>query len=71
MDWESLSLEELLHRLGDFLLQSGFESSYYGDWDDRLRSLEALREADHACPAGRGSSFSERKRLSLPMTMAV
>jgi Ca-activated chloride channel family protein len=27
------------------LLQSGFESSYYDDWDDRERSLEALREA--------------------------
>jgi Ca-activated chloride channel homolog len=45
VDWESLSLEELLQRLSDFLLQSGFESPYYDDWDDRLRSLEALRQA--------------------------
>ena len=40
VDGESLSLEELLDRLADFLLQSGFDNSYYEDWDDRQRSLE-------------------------------
>jgi Ca-activated chloride channel family protein len=46
VDWQSLSLEDLLDRLADFLLQSGFESRYsdYDD-DDRDRSLDALREA--------------------------
>ena len=44
-DGESFSLEELLDRLADFLLQSGFESSYPDDWDDRQRSLDALRDA--------------------------
>ncbi|HWC75996.1 MAG TPA: VWA domain-containing protein [Blastocatellia bacterium] len=45
VDWDSISLEDLLDRLADFLLQSGFEGSYYDDWDDRERSLEALRDA--------------------------
>ena len=45
VDGESISLEELLDRLADFLLQSGFESSYYDDWNDRQRSLDALRNA--------------------------
>ncbi len=30
MDWDSLSLEELLNKLSDFLLQSGFFQDYYG-----------------------------------------
>jgi Ca-activated chloride channel homolog len=29
-DWDSLSLEELLNKLSDFLLQSGFYNDYYG-----------------------------------------
>jgi len=29
-DWDSLSLEELLNKLADFLLQSGFYNDYYG-----------------------------------------
>ena len=46
VDWQSLSLEELLNRLADFLLQSGFEGYYSRYWDDdRDRSLDALREA--------------------------
>src|SRR6185369_7870428 len=45
VDWESLSLEDLLDRLADFLLQSGFDSSYSQYWDDQDRSLDALREA--------------------------
>jgi Ca-activated chloride channel family protein len=46
VDWQSLSLEDLLDRLADFLLQSGFESRYspYGDDDDE-RTLDALRDA--------------------------
>jgi len=45
IDWQSLSLEDLLDRLADFLLQSGFENSYSRYWDDRDQSLDALREA--------------------------
>lgn len=45
VDWQSLSLEDLLDRLADFLLQSGFESRYSRYNDDRERSLDALREA--------------------------
>jgi Ca-activated chloride channel homolog len=45
IDWQSLSLEDLLDRLADFLLQSGFENYYSNDWDDRDQSLDALREA--------------------------
>ena len=45
VDWESLSLEDLLDRLADFLLQSGFDSSYSRYWDDQDQTLDALREA--------------------------
>lgn len=45
IDWQSLSLEDLLGRLADFLLQSGFENSYGDYWDDRDQTLDALREA--------------------------
>ncbi|HWN98337.1 MAG TPA: VWA domain-containing protein [Blastocatellia bacterium] len=46
VDLDSLSLEDLLERLADFLLQSGFESQYSRYWDDeRERTLEALRDA--------------------------
>jgi Ca-activated chloride channel family protein len=42
----SVDLEELVKRLGDFFLQSGFESQYYGiSQFDPDRSMEALREA--------------------------
>src|SRR5260370_22632276 len=38
--------EELIKRLGDFFLQSGFESQFYGvSQMDPERSMEALREA--------------------------
>lgn len=53
-EWDAISLEELLGRLADFLLQSGFQSfyDYYDDdddWSDRDKSLEALRQAlEHA-----------------------
>ena len=46
VDWQSLSLEDLLDRLADFLLQSGFESRYSRYWDDdEGRTLDDLREA--------------------------
>jgi len=46
VDWESLSLEDLLERLADFLLQSGFESQYSRYWGyEQERTLEALRDA--------------------------
>jgi len=47
--WEGVSLEELLNRLADFLLQSGFEADYYyySDWEDSDggQTLDRLREA--------------------------
>jgi len=43
---DAVDLEELVKRLGDFFLQSGFESQFYGISEfDPQRSLEALREA--------------------------
>src|SRR5580693_6962718 len=43
---DEIDLDELMKRLGDFLLQSGFESQYYGLSEfDAANSLEALREA--------------------------
>jgi Ca-activated chloride channel family protein len=43
---DSIDLDELMKRLGDFLLQSGFESRFYGLSElDASRSMEALREA--------------------------
>ncbi|HUL16805.1 MAG TPA: VWA domain-containing protein [Terriglobales bacterium] len=43
---DAIDLEELVKRLGDFFLQSGFESQYYGICEfDPERSMEALREA--------------------------
>lgn len=44
--WDSVDLEELVHRLSDFLLQSGFESQWYGFQEmDAERSMEQLRQA--------------------------
>src|SRR5437879_12934604 len=43
---DAVDLEELIKRLGDFLLQSGFESQFYGvSQMDSERSIEALRAA--------------------------
>src|ERR1700758_995745 len=43
---DALDLEELIKRLGDFFLQSGFESQFYGMNEmDPEKSMEALREA--------------------------
>ena len=41
-----VDLQELLKRLGDFLLQSGFESQSYGVSEmDPEQTMEALRQA--------------------------
>ena len=43
---DAVDLKELVRRLGDFFLQSGFESQYYGLSEmDPERSMQALREA--------------------------
>ena len=43
---DAVDLEELVKRMGDFFLQSGFESQFYGvSQMDPERSMEALREA--------------------------
>src|SRR5690242_16886897 len=43
---DAIDLNELVRRLGDFFLQSGFESQFYGMSEmDRERTMEALREA--------------------------
>jgi Ca-activated chloride channel family protein len=44
--WDSVDLQELVNRLSDFFLQSGFESQYYGISEmDPERTMEQLREA--------------------------
>lgn len=50
LDWDSLSLEDLLNHLSDFLLQSGFFQAPYGrhpfDQDHNLQNLhDAILEA--------------------------
>jgi Ca-activated chloride channel family protein len=43
---DAVDLEDLVRRLGDFFLQSGFESQFYGVSEvDPEKSMEALREA--------------------------
>ena len=43
---DDIDLEELMKRLGDFFLQSGFESQYYGVSEfDPDKTMEALRQA--------------------------
>src|SRR6201993_1474143 len=43
---DEIDLDELMKRLGDFFLQSGFESQYYGLSEfDAAQSMEALRDA--------------------------
>src|SRR5258708_7484728 len=43
---DAVDLEELIKRLGDFFLQSGFESQFYGMNEmDPEKSMEALRQA--------------------------
>ena len=46
VDLDALSLEDLLDRLADFLLQSGYRESVSRYWDEEQeRTLEALRNA--------------------------
>ena len=43
---DDIDLQELLKRLGDFFLQSGFESQYYGVSEfSPEQTMEQLREA--------------------------
>jgi Ca-activated chloride channel homolog len=43
---DSVDLDDLINRLSDFLLQSGFESDYYGISEmDSARTMEQLRRA--------------------------
>jgi Ca-activated chloride channel family protein len=43
---DAIDLEELVRRLGDFFLQSGFESQFYGMSEmDPSHSMEALKQA--------------------------
>ncbi|MDQ1406981.1 MAG: Ca-activated chloride channel [Acidobacteriaceae bacterium] len=43
---DAVDLDELVKRMGDFFLQSGFESQFYGASEmDNQRSMEALKEA--------------------------
>lgn len=68
---EEVSLEELLERLADFLLQSGFYNPYYGDWENRNDSLESLRRAIMRALTEEGLlSDEEIERLSDPGAMA-
>ncbi|MFL6215510.1 MAG: vWA domain-containing protein [Blastocatellia bacterium] len=45
VDWQSLSLEDLLDRLSEFLLESGFNDPYFMYGNEADESLDALREA--------------------------
>jgi Ca-activated chloride channel family protein len=45
VDWESLSLEDLMDRLSEFLLDSGFDDPYFMYRDEQENSLESLRDA--------------------------
>ena len=43
---DAVDLDELVKRMGDFFLQSGFESQFYGVSEmDNQRSMEALKDA--------------------------
>jgi Ca-activated chloride channel family protein len=45
VDWESLSLEDLMDRLSEFLLDSGFDDPYFMYRDEQENTLESLRDA--------------------------
>jgi Ca-activated chloride channel family protein len=44
-EWDSLSLEELLNKLSDFLLQSGFRNPYFDELRNSDRDLQSLHDA--------------------------
>jgi Ca-activated chloride channel family protein len=74
---DDVDLDELVKRLGDFFLQSGFESQYYGVNEmDPDRSMEALKEAilralqeGDMLPGGDAMSEELRKMLQDPGAM--
>src|SRR5256885_9790594 len=73
---DAIDLEELVKKLGDFFLQSGFESQFYGmDQFDPERSMEALREAIlRALQKGDlfdENSLTEEMRKMLQRTAAI
>jgi Ca-activated chloride channel family protein len=44
--WEAVDLQELVNRLSDFFLQSGFQSQFYGVYEfDPEHTMEQLRQA--------------------------
>jgi Ca-activated chloride channel family protein len=57
-----IDAEDLLKALADFLLESGFhtQSSPFGEWDERERSLEDLKEAIRQALEA-GSLFDEER----------
>src|SRR6202167_2068960 len=69
---DAVDLEELVKRLGNFFLQSGFESQFYGVSEmDPEKSMEALRDAIlRALQEGdlmpEGAMSDPRKRLNNP-----
>jgi Ca-activated chloride channel homolog len=44
-DWDSLSTEELLNKLSDFLLQSGFRNPFFDEFRNSDRELRSLHDA--------------------------
>jgi len=44
-DWDALSIQELLNKLSDFLLQSGFNNPYFDDFRNSDRDLQSLHDA--------------------------
>jgi Ca-activated chloride channel family protein len=44
-DWDSLSIEELLNKLSDFLLQSGFNNRFMDEFRNSDQDLQALHDA--------------------------
>jgi len=44
-DWDELRIQELLNRLSDFLLQSGFDDPYFDDARGTDRDLQSLHDA--------------------------
>jgi Ca-activated chloride channel family protein len=44
-DWDSLSIEELINKLSDFLLQSGFSNPYLDEFRNSDRDIQSLHDA--------------------------
>ena len=73
---DDVDLQELVKRLGDFFLQSGFESQYYGISEmDPEKTMEALRaghpaRAARRRPAPRGPSRATHSGTPTPSEAA-